>query len=151
MACAGLVPSPALCCPRAVLLSPARSSDAGERHGRVTALAPKRPCGHPGCPALLDGGESRCERHARDFELGRPFAAARGYGSRWRAARKRYLSVHPLCVMCLEFGRPRVAKVVDHVVPHGGDDKLFWDESNWQALCRHCHAIKTATSDGRWR
>jgi 5-methylcytosine-specific restriction enzyme A len=116
----------------------------------VTALAPKRPCGQPGCPALVDGRESRCERHAGEFEKLRGSAASRGYGSRWRAASKHFLSAHPLCVACLEIGRPRVATVVDHVVPHKGDDRLFWDESNWQALCRQCHAVKTARSDGRW-
>ena len=116
----------------------------------MMALAPKRPCGHPGCPALIEGSENRCERHAREFELTRPSASARGYGSRWRAARKRYLSAHPLCAMCLEIGRPRVATVVDHVVPHRGDDRLFWDESNWCAMCKPCHDRKTARSDGRW-
>jgi 5-methylcytosine-specific restriction protein A len=38
--------------------------------------------------------------------------------------------------------------VVDHIVPHRGDKKLFWDSSNWQALCdgqtgRGCHDRKT--------
>jgi 5-methylcytosine-specific restriction protein A len=73
-----------------------------------------------------------------------------GYGLRWRAARKRYLSANPLCVMCLDIGRPRVATVVDHLVPHRGDDRLFRDESNWQALCKPCRDRKTARSDGRW-
>ncbi|WP_289184903.1 HNH endonuclease [uncultured Parasutterella sp.] len=25
---------------------------------------------------------------------------------------------------------------------------MFWDESNWQALCKHCHDVKTAKEDG---
>jgi 5-methylcytosine-specific restriction endonuclease McrA len=28
---------------------------------------------------------------------------------------------------------------VDHIIPHRGDDRLFWDRSNWQALCAHHH------------
>jgi len=32
-----------------------------------------------------------------------------------------------------------VADVVDHIVPHKGDHKLFWDPSNHQALCKQCH------------
>lgn len=32
------------------------------------------------------------------------------------------------------------AKVVDHITPHRGDSKLFWDTSNWQALCTPCHS-----------
>lgn len=31
--------------------------------------------------------------------------------------------------------------------PHRGDQKLFWDESNWQALCKPCHDRKTWTED----
>jgi tetratricopeptide (TPR) repeat protein len=40
------------------------------------------------------------------------------------------------------------AEVVDHIVPHRADRKLFWDQSNWQALCRMHHSKKTATRDG---
>ncbi|ETR05275.1 HNH endonuclease domain protein [Acinetobacter baumannii UH6907] len=29
--------------------------------------------------------------------------------------------------------------MVDHIVPHRGDDKLFWDTKNHQALCKLCH------------
>ena len=36
------------------------------------------------------------------------------------------------------------AAVVDHVLPHRGDWSLFWDESNWQPLCKPCHDAKTA-------
>ena len=104
----------------------------------------------PAAPPWSTGARAAASGTGGEIELGRPSAAARGYDSRWRAARKRYLSAHPLCVAFLEIGRPRVATVVDHVVPHKGDDRLFWDESNWQSLCRHCHAVKTAKSDGRW-
>jgi 5-methylcytosine-specific restriction protein A len=27
---------------------------------------------------------------------------------------------------------------------------LFWDEDNWQALCKPCHDRKTAV-EGRWK
>ncbi|WP_368028316.1 HNH endonuclease signature motif containing protein [Paenibacillus sp. DCT19] len=38
--------------------------------------------------------------------------------------------------------------MVDHIVPHKGDEGLFWDSTNWQALCKRCHDIKTVTQDG---
>ena len=44
-------------------------------------------------------------------------------------------------------GRYRKATVVDHIIPHRGDDALFWDQSNWQALCKKCHDKKTWTDD----
>ena len=29
--------------------------------------------------------------------------------------------------------------VCDHVQPHRGDERLFWDKSNLQTLCKPCH------------
>ncbi len=37
--------------------------------------------------------------------------------------------------------------VVDHIKPHRGDKKLFWDRGNWQPLCEHHHNVKTMTED----
>ncbi|MFC3058810.1 HNH endonuclease signature motif containing protein [Paenirhodobacter populi] len=31
------------------------------------------------------------------------------------------------------------AEHVDHIKPHRGDQALFWDWRNLQALCAHCH------------
>ena len=50
-----------------------------------------------------------------------------------------YLQHHPLCVMCAEEGRTTPADVVDHIVPHQGNEVLFWDSNNWQALCKRHH------------
>lgn len=40
-----------------------------------------------------------------------------------------------------------MATVVDHIIPHRGDQKLFWDRGNWQPLCEHHHNVKTMTED----
>lgn len=64
----------------------------------------------------------------------------RGYGYKWQQARKRFLNTHPLCVYCKRDDRITVANVVDHIVPHRGDMKLFWDVNNWQSLCESCHS-----------
>jgi 5-methylcytosine-specific restriction endonuclease McrA len=64
----------------------------------------------------------------------------RGYGYAWQQARKRHLYAHPLCVMCEQAGRVTEATVVDHKIPHRGDQALFWDESNWQSLCATHHS-----------
>lgn len=63
---------------------------------------------------------------------------------RWQHARRAFLREHPLCCDCGELGAVVEATDVDHVVPHRGDPKLFWDRSNWQALCHECHSRKTA-------
>lgn len=72
--------------------------------------------------------------------LPRESAHKRGYDHKWRKARERYLRAHPLCVFCESKGHVTAATVVDHIVPHNGNMKLFWDsENNWQGLCYHHH------------
>lgn len=78
----------------------------------------------------------------------RQSAAERGYDNKWRKARASYLKHNPLCVHCLAESRTTSASVVDHIKPHKGDKKLFWDVSNWQSLCRYHHNVKTAKEDG---
>jgi 5-methylcytosine-specific restriction endonuclease McrA len=41
--------------------------------------------------------------------------------------------------MCSKEGIPRAATVVDHIIPHKGDQKLFWNQDNWQPLCKTHH------------
>lgn len=67
-------------------------------------------------------------------------SAERGYGHRWRQARRAFLTANPLCVMCAKEGRTTPATVVDHIIPHRGDPVLFWDRDNWQALCARHHS-----------
>jgi 5-methylcytosine-specific restriction protein A len=71
----------------------------------------------------------------------------RGYDRRWRKARLLFLREHPLCVECLAGGRTTAASHVDHVVPHRGNQRLFWDAANWQALCARHHSEKTARGE----
>lgn len=73
----------------------------------------------------------------------RPNSAQRGYGYKWQRAAWHYLQEHPMCVTCEEAGIDTLATVVDHIEPHRGDDTLFWDVDNWQALCATCHNRKT--------
>ena len=61
---------------------------------------------------------------------------------RWRNARSSYLLDHPLCVHCEMKGIVRTADMVDHKISKQ-DGCDFWDQSNWQSLCNHCHRIKT--------
>lgn len=90
----------------------------------------------------LEGERKQVERviNAR-----RGSARARGYTSAWDKAAKGYLRSHPLCVGCEAEGLVVAAELVDHVVPHKGDQSLFWDVSKWQAACRwHHDAVKQA-------
>ena len=46
-------------------------------------------------------------------------------------------------------GKYTRATVVDHIIPHRGDRILFWDQNNWQPLCKPCHDRKTGEEDSR--
>ncbi|WP_246549152.1 HNH endonuclease signature motif containing protein [Ancylobacter oerskovii] len=41
--------------------------------------------------------------------------------------------------MCEARGEVTTAVVVDHIEPHRGDQRLFWDTDNWQPLCEPHH------------
>lgn len=106
---------------------------------------PLKPCKHPGCPELTAG--LYCVEHEKLHSRDRATSTGRGYDSHWRKARNRYLKAHPLCEKCRKQGKLVRAAVVDHIVPHRGDERLFWDERNWQSLCKPCHDKKTMTED----
>ncbi len=108
---------------------------------------PKKPCKHPGCNQLIPSGARYCEGHVVLHKNNVKTTREKGYDSRWRKARSRFLKAHPLCVKCLDQGLLVGATVVDHIVPHRGDKELFWDVSNWQPLCKPCHDRKTMTED----
>ena len=65
--------------------------------------------------------------------------ASSPYNRSWRQARRIFLQKHPVCVFCLARGIVEPAEIVDHIKPHKGDESLFWDQANWQALCKVCH------------
>lgn len=117
----------------------------------------KRPCMYFGCPNLVEAGEKYCPEHKenevqqqRQYDNERGTAAQRGYDARWRKARILFLRRHPICECdeCKRLGRILPATVVDHIKPHKGDPKLFWDKNNWQAMAKSCHDRKTAKEDG---
>ncbi|MBN9035473.1 MAG: HNH endonuclease [Rhizobiales bacterium] len=60
--------------------------------------------------------------------------------ARWQALRWRVL-VRDLftCRMCKRIEADTSRLVADHVAPHRGDERLFWDETNLQCLCKDCH------------
>lgn len=108
---------------------------------------PNTPCKHLGCPKLVPSGERYCVDHKELHKDEIRSAASRGYDRRWQKARLLFLKANPLCVKCMEAGVYTKATVVDHIVPHRGDQKLFWDKNNWQALCKKCHDKKTGRED----
>ena len=108
---------------------------------------PAQPCKIPNCPKLVPYGSKYCEDHQSVHSLEVKSTKAKGYDSRWNKARVCFLKTHPLCVRCRAKGMITPATVVDHITPHRGNQKLFWNEGNWQPLCKSCHDRKTMTED----
>ncbi len=50
---------------------------------------------------------------------------------------------NPLCRMCEARDKIEAAVIVDHIIPKDVCPEP-WDHSNWQGVCRKCHAIKSA-------
>lgn len=108
------------------------------------------PCSYPMCPELTT--ERFCSTHKKDYakrrDQYRGSSAERGYDARWRKARRWFLARNPLCMDCNHQGLLKEATVVDHITPHKGNHRLFWDEDNWQPLCKKHHDQKTVREDG---
>lgn len=59
------------------------------------------------------------------------------------------LAAEPLCRMCTDEGKTTSATIADHVTPHKGDERLFWD-GELQSLCkRHHDSDKARIEAGR--
>jgi 5-methylcytosine-specific restriction enzyme A len=116
-------------------------------------MAAPHPCAKPHCPQLCARGQRYCPEHEtaahRADAARRGNFRERGYSSKWDRFRLQFLKANPLCVMCKKDGRIAPARVCDHVVPHRGDPKKFWNpDGGFQALCISCHSKKTAKEDG---
>lgn len=100
-------------------------------------------CTYPGCSELIQTKSGRCEKHTvRKYHRDNQEGTKRITGSRLTKMRRRLFQKNPLCVMCLEQGKTTLAVQRDHIQPlaEGGSEHV----SNTQALCKECHALKSA-------
>jgi 5-methylcytosine-specific restriction enzyme A len=68
--------------------------------------------------------------------------AAKWYKSKqWQQLRQHILTKHPYCQCPYHKGADRSApsEVVDHITPHRGDKRTFFNASNLQGMSKHCH------------
>jgi len=91
-----------------------------------------------------DSRKDQEHKRKKRFDRTRPTSTQRGYDWSWRKASQAYRKANPVCVYCRDKGLVSPAQEVDHIKPHKGIQELFWDESNWQSLCKPCHSRKTA-------
>jgi 5-methylcytosine-specific restriction protein A len=91
--------------------------------------------------------KSKCIEHIkqnnRDYNANRRKISPDVYNWTWRKKRVAFLRNNPLCVKCKEHGQTQIATEVDNIIPHGGNMEIFWNQDNWQSLCKSCHSKKT--------
>lgn len=120
------------------------------------AKAAPRPCPRPGCGRLIPFGE-RCPVHPVQDKFAdrrRGSRQSRGYDAEWERTRKLVLERdRGLCQPCFNSDPQRITRAfaVDHVVSKGESRRLGWSReqsdalTNLQAICKSCHAQKTAS------
>lgn len=91
----------------------------------------------------------------REYDEGRPSAAARGYDREWQATRAAYLADHPTCecddCLRLPLWRRPEATVVDHIDGLGPLGPRGHDPSNLRSMTEPCHDRRTARDQpGGW-
>ncbi len=108
---------------------------------------PKRSCAYVSCANRVPAGQTFCRQHQKEqtrrYDKKRGSSYERGYNARWRKYRRIFLNHHPFCAEC-----GGIATVVDHIIPHKGDQELFWCEDNHQSMCAICHNRKTYDEGG---
>lgn len=86
------------------------------------------------------GQRSRRQANA-EYDAKRGSARQRGYSPRWDREAYAFKGLHPFCIGCKAVGMLMATEVVDHIIPHKGDEKLMWNERNWQPACRFHHDV----------
>ena len=115
----------------------------------LRALMPRanpKNCATSGCTQSTYG--RWCEAHRKESykvkSLNYDKEYKKWYSTKaWRNTRADVLALEPMCRTCSAMGINNVATDVDHVIPHEGNDSLFWDRANMQPLCHRCHSSKT--------
>jgi 5-methylcytosine-specific restriction protein A len=59
--------------------------------------------------------------------------------SQWQHMRQQQLARKPYCECPHHVGQSIMAEIVDHVQPHRGDRRKFFDPRNLQSLAAQCH------------
>lgn len=72
--------------------------------------------------------------------------------ARWQKLRmKIFVRDLFICQMCRKIEPDTSQLICDHIEPHGGDERLFWNEDNLQCLCKACHDGDKQRLDRRMR
>jgi len=91
----------------------------------------------------VEGDQPKYHR-MRQHKTGKQLSGRAAYrnlykSKRWQQLRKEMLSKQKWCQCPHHKGKFVPGEVVDHIIPHKGDTKLFFDRNNLQVLSASCH------------
>ena len=99
------------------------------------------------CPICRHGFSERhcprCPRPNKEYDEYRGSSTSRGYNARWERVRKTWLKRNPECAYC-PGDYKSLAVLIDHFVPHRGNQQIFWNKEFWRGSCQSCHSVKSA-------
>ena len=70
--------------------------------------------------------------------------------TRWKKESRAFRQRNPLCAQCNKEGIIEAAVITDHIIPKDICPDP-WDQTNWQGLCKKCHAKKSARDKKHFR
>lgn len=104
--------------------------------GRLTLLGAQLGTLKPRLATSEGSGRAEVSRRRdREQAIRKQYKTARWQRLRWQVLVDGLFT----CAMCQRVEADTSQLVADHVVPHRGDEGLFWDRGNLQCLCKACH------------
>ena len=110
----------------------------------------RKPCAHPNCATIHTEKGKYCKEHKKGHvrEYASPYRHM--YDAEWQRESKKFLRGRPWCECddCKKGPYRLPANCVDHITPHKGDYRLFWDRRNWKPMNTRCNARKSVSEGG---
>jgi 5-methylcytosine-specific restriction protein A len=105
-------------------------------------------CNYPGCSTLTKSyycpiHQKKAEQNRKGLFQNTKRTTSKNYHSlyqtyKWKKTSREFLKENPFCVLC-----GAKSEITDHIIPHKGNEEIFYNKNNLQALCWKCHSKKT--------
>lgn len=106
----------------------------------------KKICRHVGCNRFRTDNSSYCIKHQSEESNVNAYSFMSSHEwktlyqtKEWKAISNDVLTNQPICQYCHQ----AKSTEVHHMIPHRGNEEVFFDISNLVALCHDCHTKQT--------
>jgi len=102
---------------------------------RLQSIKPSLKTVRPMLAPITQDKSERSRLRDKDAPWRKLYKTARWQRLRWKVIEQALFT----CAMCGKFEADTSQLVADHIIPHKGNEAMFWDKDNLQCLCRCCH------------